>query len=912
MKSIKISLTILCLLCFSSVFSQNKIIAFSDDDRYTAVLQTPVVTEEQIFIKDSTDYDYYPTTLYNATIEIYEPATKKHIQNIQLKTPNPAGCTNAYFSKNNYFFCLNDNRTHHIWNVPSGKKIKSVVADSVILSNKSNSFYVVNGNNITKQSYFYSTKIQYEVTKGRKIKKILLTTDDKFLIVLDTKRKIYIWQIGTKDTKEKSFYGDDVSVDNEGNFLIVTHTKSYTKIEKFGAAPSSFEFEQKELINSQKYIEKTKVFKTKILPDKSEFAANGNYYTYVTKKGLSKKVTTIDLNTGQTIFKSEKELKKFNKTTPYFYNDSVILLQRKPNEINVYLPNKKKISEKIESDKKISYSQVLYDDDAIVVYDKREEITLITDQESKNLTNYKYIDKNNTNKTYFFVKNQEDSIEYFPISTIMTDTNTITFEEPKEEEKKVNKEFNKFSIDTMSYISLKDIEHISKANDKNLEIIGKSIQINEDFTGVQFYLIDQDSNYYYGLSEKDYKKYICGVTIENEYGEITEIKDYEIVEYSEHQKSPVAICFVLDHSGSMGTTNANMMQTAILKLSDKIQRYEAVAIVKFDDKVEKTVDLTSSKSRVSDKFKVNGLEEFGGSTALIDGIDEGLNILIANNNYQNKALIVLTDGYENASKATKNQVLMKALLNNIGIYAIGFGSSIDVEFLKSISVNTNGGYYWINDNSQFDYVFDDIYKNMKNYYSVQFNTPYPGKYKVKIQLCSENKTDSLVYFINNYVPELLFEDDLIEYEKLFLEITGLGDTIDRDDFNSYLITQSIEFLELKKSFDTLIFPDIKFYFDMTKIVEGTDKELINVINFMKLNPNIRIEIQGHTDNYGGLLYNELLSQRRAEKVKQIMVDAGIESQRIRTIGYGETKPIATNDTDEGRQQNRRVEFLLVK
>ena len=69
-----------------------------------------------------------------------------------------------------------------------------------------------------------------------------------------------------------------------------------------------------------------------------------------------------------------------------------------------------------------------------------------------------------------------------------------------------------------------------------------------------------------------------------------------------------------------------------------------------------------------------------------------------------------------------------------------------------------------------------------------------------------------------------------------------------------------------------------------------------------------VTLEGHTDNVGGMAYNQDLSQRRADAVKNYLVEKfGIDSNRIKTVGYGETKPIASNDTEAGRYQNRRVQ-----
>jgi outer membrane protein OmpA-like peptidoglycan-associated protein len=75
------------------------------------------------------------------------------------------------------------------------------------------------------------------------------------------------------------------------------------------------------------------------------------------------------------------------------------------------------------------------------------------------------------------------------------------------------------------------------------------------------------------------------------------------------------------------------------------------------------------------------------------------------------------------------------------------------------------------------------------------------------------------------------------------------------------------------------------------------------------NPEIKIEISGHTDNIGSDAYNLRLSQRRAEAVKQFLVGKGVADERIKTIGYGSKKPIEKNTTSKGRAKNRRIEFL---
>jgi OOP family OmpA-OmpF porin len=88
--------------------------------------------------------------------------------------------------------------------------------------------------------------------------------------------------------------------------------------------------------------------------------------------------------------------------------------------------------------------------------------------------------------------------------------------------------------------------------------------------------------------------------------------------------------------------------------------------------------------------------------------------------------------------------------------------------------------------------------------------------------------------------------------------------------------------------------------------------LNEVVLIMKKNPDLKVEIDGHTDSTGTAAYNMTLSEKRAEAIKDFMVTRGIEPKRLTTRGFGFTKPAATNKTKEGRAKNRRVEFTPVK
>src|ERR1700691_1744160 len=91
---------------------------------------------------------------------------------------------------------------------------------------------------------------------------------------------------------------------------------------------------------------------------------------------------------------------------------------------------------------------------------------------------------------------------------------------------------------------------------------------------------------------------------------------------------------------------------------------------------------------------------------------------------------------------------------------------------------------------------------------------------------------------------------------------------------------------------------------------GADDALNRVAQFLQGQTNVKLRIEGHTDSRGSSSYNEALSQRRADAVYHALVRRGVDSARIDAVGRGMELPVATNDTAEGRQKNRRVELIF--
>src|SRR5690606_4545136 len=103
---------------------------------------------------------------------------------------------------------------------------------------------------------------------------------------------------------------------------------------------------------------------------------------------------------------------------------------------------------------------------------------------------------------------------------------------------------------------------------------------------------------------------------------------------------------------------------------------------------------------------------------------------------------------------------------------------------------------------------------------------------------------------------------------------------------------------------------VNFGFDSSNLTEIAQTNLDKLAQILINNPDTNINIYGYTDSKGADSYNLSLSDRRAAAVKNYLSSKGISSSRMNTMGMGEADPIASNSTDEGRAQNRRVEFAI--
>ena len=152
----------------------------------------------------------------------------------------------------------------------------------------------------------------------------------------------------------------------------------------------------------------------------------------------------------------------------------------------------------------------------------------------------------------------------------------------------------------------------------------------------------------------------------------------------------------------------------------------------------------------------------------------------------------------------------------------------------------------------------------------------------------------------NYGIAVKKEGYLFHSENFDIPSTAAFQTVEKD----------VELKGLKVG-SKIVLKNIFFDLDKATLRPESTAELNRLIKLMADVPTLKIELSGHTDSQGSDTYNQTLSEKRAKAVVDYLTNAGVSASRLVSAGYGETQPISTNETKEGRQLNRRTEFKVL-
>lgn len=245
---------------------------------------------------------------------------------------------------------------------------------------------------------------------------------------------------------------------------------------------------------------------------------------------------------------------------------------------------------------------------------------------------------------------------------------------------------------------------------------------------------------------------------------------------------------------------------------------------------------------------------------------------------------------------------------------IGFFVSTDGRTGYFTSNNLNGDKSW-------DIYYFDLYSEARPQKVLLV------KGTLKEELTNELVKDAVVEIKNiktKEISEIPVDKETGEYAAIMLFNSDFTMTVKKEGYTyvtKYIAEDAPEYqipikvdiqmkpIQLGKAY-TL--EDIYFDSDSDNLTEKSKKVIEGFVEFMVENPKVKIEIQGHTDDVGSDEYNIKLSENRAHTVFNILVEKGIETNRMKYKGYGESQPIADNKTEEGRGMNRRTIFVITE
>lgn len=370
----------------------------------------------------------------------------------------------------------------------------------------------------------------------------------------------------------------------------------------------------------------------------------------------------------------------------------------------------------------------------------------------------------------------------------------------------------------------------------------------------------------------DYHTIWSGLTEQlGESGRPLTMKEYTVREFSDEDGIPYELALVVDRSGTMSSNRPNIDEAARTFINLK-RPQDRIAAVTFEREPKVIVSPTDNSGLLLAAFNGEPDPKYhAGYTAIYSAARVGAEQTATSPADHPRAVVVLTDGEDNASTTTTGQLYDLCRRQNIPVFTVAFGA-VNPRPLSEISNATGGRFYQTYTFDELKAAFADIYRSLRNYYVVTYKPPYvPGLHRAQLTINLPRGGAPLAVTAT--------------YNTL------TGDLIAGDRFS--------------------VSDTVFFEYNSTTLRPEAAGALTTISNWLKEDEHRRIEVRGHTDAIGGEEYNQRLSDARATAVQAAIVAQGVALERVRARGFGMTMPVATNDTEEGRSRNRRVEFIIL-
>ncbi len=896
--------------------------------------------------------------LYSA--KVYSVAYNSLIQDVQIKFQNKADIDSITLSHNGKLLYVYQEPEHRVYNVRTGQlivKFKEPV--HIAFAHNDNYFVVSNFAWVTAFDSYTAEELEhYQIAPDNAITELTVTPDDSHIIAKTDRKQVVVWKKGVEKARKK-FYGDDIVVSADGKELTVTRATSNNLATFTYSLPEFKRLKKQSLdkilrdraraqtleLRASDPSKKSAIIRaSKFINEGYKLSNVGHYVAFFTESpNEEKELLVLNTLTGEILLEDVVGTPKQNVEVKW-YNDS-LMIPVNAVKAGVFNANQGRYDSQLEleffqgsgriRDKKLLQNRKVSSNFKLTAFPEGDNLLLRSTAESEaqgEVKGHKLVDFS-PNSAYVFVENTSDGrIGYLEATDVLAGKiHKITYF--SEEKREMTEDLVKDELLPLGakYNRISAFKHISEAKpEDSLQIVMKTVEAGKT-SGVQVQLIDKNGIYYYGAGTAEFKKIWCNLMVKGSDGNVKQIDNFQVTENRNTDTLPNAIAVVMDYSGSMGWARVDAVQDGAEKLLRAKKAKDQIALIKYDNHVVLESKLTDNQQKLLRRLYLNDYSNFGGGTALLDALNAGIFAVRNAENVGKKIVLLLTDGFENASLATRNEVLANALQSGVSIFSVGFGALIDEPFLKSLSYTTYGGNYHIYQTPDFDWVFTDIYQKAVNYYSVNYETDDQGSQVYLLKICHENGVaDTMVVEYDNNpadIAMLLSTDNKFKTNpvKAFgteeIDIDGF-DYPEIKDFSKVKTRQPLQpkrfkldedkQTKIEDEFYTIELPRFNFYYDRTETVQETEKRIGELAQFLKKYPEIKLEIIGHTDNSGTIDYNQKLSQDRADFVKSLIVAKGIKANRLKAVGYGETSPILGNETEEGRSKNRRVEFRIVE
>lgn len=414
--------------------------------------------------------------------------------------------------------------------------------------------------------------------------------------------------------------------------------------------------------------------------------------------------------------------------------------------------------------------------------------------------------------------------------------------------------------------SAENTVHFSQLGDmSNLRLIIDNVDLTDaDTVRLLCSVIDRAGRHVVGLDPTVHA--VWNNVIEHFGDDSVNITNFAVQEVREHEAPPFSSVFVLDYSASMDKDITNVL-LALERATGLLRPgRDDFSVVQFDEHIQ-TPFARATTGVALDSMKP--FFEMGGMTAFYSASQRGLRDIASSE--KNRVAVLISDGVDNASLLSANDIVREARAAHARLYIIGLANA-DRDMLKRIADQTGARVFFPAQSAELMDIFQEIYRLNNTYYSISYARPKGANRRtasVSLALPDGNKaTDSHTYFSN---PELIMEGRAIVLAR---------------------------FTESKMSID-----------------QAFEDETRQIVQYLQVHPDQYIIVRAHTDTKGSVAINDRLSKERARVLAEYLIQRGVNRDQISSVqGMGKRFPLYPNDQDNPRLQieNRRGEVIFLE